>query len=83
MVYPRRKSEWSFWANAKAPKYFCQPLFFVYSSVFFNWILFYERFVIQKKVLVTDAVKSVYVEYRFVITRRNNNENSNNEYDLP
>ena len=37
----------------------------------------------QKMVLDTDAVKSVYVEYRFVITRRNNNYDSNNEYDLP
>ena len=45
---------------------------------------FYEGFVIQQKtVLDTNAVKSVYVEYRFVITRRNNNEHSNNEYDLP
>ena len=45
---------------------------------------FYEVFVIQQNtVLDTDAVKSVYVEYRFVITRRNNNDDSNNEYDLP
>ena len=36
-----------------------------------------------KTVLDTDAVKSVYVEYRFVITRRNKNDDSNNEYDLP
>ena len=41
-------------------------------------------FVIQQKtVSVTDAVKSVYVEYCFVITRRNNNDDSNSKYDLP
>ena len=33
--------------------------------------------------LDTDAVKSVYVEYRFVITRSNNNDDSDNKYDLP
>ena len=45
---------------------------------------FYEGFVIQQKSdLDTDAVKIVYVEYRFVITKRNNNDDSNNEYDLP
>ena len=37
----------------------------------------------KKPVLDTDAVKSVYVEYRFLITRRNNNDYSNNEYELP
>ena len=36
-----------------------------------------------KTVLDTNAVKSVYVEYHFVITKSNNNDNSNNEYDLP
>ena len=47
-------------------------------------LCFYEGFLIQQKTdLDTDAVKSVYVEYRFVITRRNNNDDSNNEYDLP
>ena len=52
--------------------------------MFLTGFCFYEGFVIQKKtVLDTDAVKSVYVEYCFVITRRNNNDDSNNEYDLP
>ena len=51
---------------------------------FLTGFCFYEGFVIQQKmVLDTDAVKSVYVEYCFVITRRNNNDDSNNEYDLP
>ena len=45
---------------------------------------FNEGFVIQQETdLDTDAVKSVYVEYRFVITKRDNNDDSNNEYDLP
>ena len=52
--------------------------------MFLTGFCFYEGFVIQQKtVLVTDAVKSVYVEYRFVITRNNNNDDINNEYDLP
>ena len=52
--------------------------------VFLTGFCFYEGFVIQQKTaLDTDAVKSVYVEYRFVITRRNNNDESNNKYDLP
>ena len=52
--------------------------------MFFKWILFFEGFVIQQKtVLDTDAVKIVYVEYRFVITRINNNDDSNNKYNLP
>ena len=34
-------------------------------------------------VLDTYTVKSAYVEYRFVITRSNNNDDRNNEYDLP
>ena len=51
---------------------------------FLTGFYFYEGFVIQQKtVLDTDAVKSVYVEYLFVITRINNNDDSNNEYDLP
>ena len=51
---------------------------------FLTGICFYEGFVIQQKtVLDTDAVQNVYVEYRFVITRSNNNDDSNNEYDLP
>ena len=37
----------------------------------------------NKNSLDTDAIKSVYVEYRFVITRSNNNDDSTNEYDLP
>ena len=37
----------------------------------------------QKTVLDTNAVKSVYVELCVVTNRRNNNELSNNEYDLP
>ena len=36
----------------------------------------------QKTDLDTNAVKRLYVEYRFVITKRNNNDDSNNEYDL-
>ena len=61
------------------------PTFFVSSSVcVLTGLCFYEGFVIQQKtVLDTDAVKSVYVEYSFVCTRRNNNDNSNNKYDLP
>ena len=52
--------------------------------VFLPGFCFYEGFVIQQKtVLDTDAVKSVYVQYRFLITKRNNNDDSNNEYDLP
>ena len=55
------------------------PLFCV-----FNWILFLWGICnTTKTVLDTNAVKSVYVEYRFVITRRNNNHDSNNKYDLP
>ena len=51
---------------------------------FLTGIYFYEGFLIQQKtVLDTDAVKSVYVEYLFLFTRRNNNDDSNNEYDLP
>ena len=51
--------------------------------MFLTGFCFYEGFVIQQKtVLDTDAVKSVYVEYPFVITRRNNTDDSNNEYDL-
>ena len=51
---------------------------------FLTGLCFYEGFVIQQKtVLDTDAVKIVYVEYRFVITRRKNNDDSNNKYDLP
>ena len=37
----------------------------------------------KKTDLDTNAVKSVYVEYRFVITGSNNNDDSNNEDDLP
>ena len=37
----------------------------------------------KKTVLDINAVKIVYVEYRFVITRSNNNDDNNNEYDLP
>ena len=52
--------------------------------VFLARFCFYEGFLIQKnKDLDTNAVKSVYVEYSFVITRSNNNDDSNNEYDLP
>ena len=52
--------------------------------MFLTGFCFYEGFVIQQKtVLDTDTVKNLYVEYRFVITRRNNNDDSNNEYDLP
>ena len=55
-------------------------LFCVFLTVF----CFYETFVIQQKAnLDTDAVKSVYVEYRFVISKINNNDDSNNEYELP
>ena len=51
--------------------------------VFLTGFRFYEVFVILKTDLDTNAVKSVYVEYRFVITRSNNNYDSNNKYDLP
>ena len=52
--------------------------------MFLTGLCFYEVFVIQQKtVLDIAAVKSVYVEYCFVITRSNNNDYSNNEYDLP
>ena len=61
------------------------PTFFVFSSVcVVTGFCFYEGIIIQQKMdLDTDAVKSVYVEYHFVITRRNNNCDSNKEYDLP
>ena len=60
-------------------------MFFVFYIVcVVTGFFFYEGFEIQQKMdLDTDAVKSVYVEFRFVITRRNNNCDSNNEYDLP
>ena len=52
--------------------------------MFLTGFCFYEGFVIQQKTdLDTNAVKSVYVEYHFVITRRNNNDDSNKEYELP
>ena len=51
--------------------------------MFLPGFCFYEGFVIQKRDLDTNAVKSVYVEYCFVITRSNNNDNSDNEYDFP
>ena len=51
--------------------------------MFSTGFCFYEGFEIQKTVLDTNSVKIVYVEYCFVITRRNNNDDSNNEYDLP
>ena len=50
----------------------------------FNWILFIWGICNTKKtVLDTNAVKIVYVEYRFIITRSNNNDDSNNEYESP
>ena len=71
-----RKGSYVFFVNQRS----LSPLL-----CFFNWILFFMRDVKynKKPVLDTDAVKSVYVEYRFVITRRNNNDDSNNKYDLP
>ena len=85
VVYPRQNSELSFWANAKGStsssssnvlcRLFC---------VFLTGFCFYEGFVIQQKtVLDTNAVKCVYVEYLFIITMRNNIDDSNNKYDLP
>ena len=51
---------------------------------FLTGFCFYEGFVIQQKhYLDTNSVKIVYVEYHFVITRSNNNDDRNNEYDLP
>ena len=56
----------------------------LFFCVFLTGLCFYEGFVKQQKtVLDTDAVKSVYVEDRFVITRSNNNDDSSNEYELP
>ena len=80
VVYPHQNSKRSFWANAKgsfsssSSNVLCL-LFCVFSTGF----CFYEGFVIQQKtVLDTDALESVYVEYCFVITRSNNNDDRNN-----
>ena len=84
VVYPIQNRKRPFWAMQRLLCLLRQPMFFVSSSVFFNWILFLWGICNTKKtVLDTDAVKSVYVEYRFIITKRNNNDDSNNEYDLP
>ena len=84
VVYPCRNSKRSFWANAKAPTSSSSSnVFCLLFCVFLTGSCFYEGFVIQqKKDLDTNAVKSVHVEYRFVITRSNNNDDINNEYDL-
>ena len=43
----------------------------------------WEIFNTKKTVLDTTTVESVYIEYRFLITRSNNNDSNNNKYDLP
>ena len=69
-----RKGSYVFFANQRS----LYPLL-----CFLNWILFLWGICnTTKTVLDTDAVKSVYVEYHFVITKRNNNDDSNNKYDL-
>ena len=75
-LFGERKGSCVFFVNRRS----LSPLLCI-----FNWILFLWGIcnTTKKSVLDTDAVKSVYVEYRFVITRRNNNDDSNNEYDLP
>ena len=85
MVYPLGNSKRSFLANAQAPTSSSSTVVLcLLFCVFLTGLCFYEGFVIQqKKDLDTNAVKSVHVEYRFVITRSNNNDDSNNEYDLP
>ena len=85
VVYPCQNSKRSFWVNAKfSTSSSSSNIICLLFCVFLNGFCFYEGFVIQQKtVLDTDTVKSVYVEYRFVITRRNNNDDSNNEYELP
>ena len=70
-----RKGSYVFFVNQR----YLSPLLCV-----FNWILFLWGVCNLKKTdLDTNAVKSVYIEYHFVITRSNNNDDSNNEYDLP
>ena len=84
VVYPRQNSKRSFWVNEKAPTSSSSTIVLcLLFCVFKTGFCFYEIFVIQQKtVLDTDAVKSVYVEYCYVITRRNNNDDSKNKYDL-
>ena len=85
VVYPRRNSKRSFWANTNgSTSSSSSNVLCVLYCVCLTGFCFYGGFAIQQKMdLDTDALKSVYVEYRFVITRRNNNYDSNNEYDLP
>ena len=85
VVYLRQNSKRSFGVNAKAPTSSSSTVVLcLLFCVFKTGFCFYEGFVIQQKTdLDTDAVKSVYVQYRFVITKRNNNDDNNNKYDLP